>query len=205
MILTSSDVPDAAWTCRITLQREFSFDSRKDDDLFGQWRQDQSTTETPFAVVHDKTELEQMIRRAQFATLNPGDDVSKYISGNIDELTARVGFSPNVIKLDIVDRGLPALSFYDLPSIIDMTENTDKESVMKLVENLVRSYVEKERSITHEYHITLLPFHILDQGATPDMARNVEEMHFTPGPWATTLGGVTVALSKLLATEIASR
>lgn len=145
--LTSSDDPHAGWICHISLQKEYSLYSKVVDGPFGQWGHDDPPMETPFATVHDKKELEQMIRRAQFATLNPGDDVSKYISGDINGLTACVEFSPNVIKLEIIDHGLPALSFYDLPGIINVTENSEDRWLVKCVKTLVKRYVEKANSI----------------------------------------------------------
>lgn len=146
--LTSAEDANASWHCTITLLKKYSHYPHTSQGIYGHWGEDQSTTEIIFAVVHTKSDLEDMIRRAQFAVLNPGDDVLKYSKAtDISELSARVGFSPNIIKLDITDRDLPALSFVDLPGIISVTEDHKDSWLVEMVKALVQSYVENDNSI----------------------------------------------------------
>jgi hypothetical protein len=69
-----------------------------------------------FATVHEKTDLESCLRRAQLAILNPGQDPRTFgPARKIGNAATEVPFSPNIISLEIAAPGLPNLSFYDLP------------------------------------------------------------------------------------------
>ncbi|KAI4724096.1 hypothetical protein E4T49_08160 [Aureobasidium sp. EXF-10728] len=150
--LFSSDDDDdaaAAWSCKVSLQQKFTFDSEADPDgRYGKWREDHSPTTTEFAIVDNKDELEGVISRAQRATLNPGDNPFAYLhASSIDEMPMKVEFSPNKVVLAITAPGQPSLSFIDLPGVIrQMTTAADKWLV-KLVENFVADHIEQGNSL----------------------------------------------------------
>ena len=110
--LTNSDRP---WQCQVLLRREVDEHGRRihpiQEERFG-------------PVLHDKAELEEMIRRAQLAILNPG--VPKEFFETFDTKSLKPGekpgnspkqleFSNNVVCLDLMGPDLPDLSFIDLP------------------------------------------------------------------------------------------
>ncbi|CAD0115099.1 unnamed protein product [Aureobasidium uvarum] len=140
---------DAAWSCKVSLQQRFTFDSEADPDgRYGKWREDHAPTTIDFAVVHNKDELEGVLSRAQRATLNPGDNLFEYLNASsVDDMLMKVEFSPNKVVLAITAPGQPSLSFIDLPGVIrQMTTAADKWLV-KLVENFVADHIEQGNSL----------------------------------------------------------
>ncbi|CAD0087716.1 unnamed protein product, partial [Aureobasidium vineae] len=141
---------DAAWSCKVSLQQRFTFDSEADPDgRYGKWREDHSPTTTEFAIVNRKEELEGVLSRAQRATLNPGDNPFEYLNApsSIDEMPMKVEFSPNKVILAITAPGQPSLSFIDLPGVIrQMTQAKDKWLV-NLVENFVADHIKQGNSL----------------------------------------------------------
>jgi hypothetical protein len=90
------------WSCRIQLRWS---DTSKDPTEFG-------------GLVTDKAELERMIRRAQFAVLNPKVPAAQFLSvdpNSTDTRSGQLSFSDNVICLDIKAPEIPDLTFIDLP------------------------------------------------------------------------------------------
>ena len=109
--LTNSDRP---WQCQVLLRREID-----END----WQL--QTREEPFGpLLHKQSELEQMIRHAQLAILNPGlpsaffetlDTKSLSPGTRPLESQKQLAFSNNVVCLDLSGPDLPDLSFIDLP------------------------------------------------------------------------------------------
>ncbi|KAI4765139.1 hypothetical protein E4T51_01891 [Aureobasidium sp. EXF-12344] len=140
---------DTAWTCKVSLQQRFSFDSEaRPDGRYGKWREDHTPTTIDFAVVNNKDDLEDVLSRAQRATLNPGDNPFEYLNtSSIDDMPMKVEFSPNKVILAITAPGQPSLSFIDLPGVIrQMTQAKDKWLV-NLVENLVADHIKQGNSL----------------------------------------------------------
>lgn len=101
-----------------------------------------------FAETHTQDHLDHLLRRAQLATLNPGDNPVKYLQATVlDNLPIKVEFSPNVIRLDIAGPGLASLSFFDLPGVINQTEDVNKPWLVKVVKNMAREYVRNQSSL----------------------------------------------------------
>jgi len=75
----------------------------------------------------------------------------RYVSGPVpaigDDCHLQQEFSPNVVCLDISGPGLPNLSFYDLPGVINQTEDGTKPYLVKLVKNLVKDYIKSENAL----------------------------------------------------------
>lgn len=59
----------------------------------------------------------------------------------------QVKFSPNIIRLDISGPGLPNMSLYDLPGVINIHEIAEEQYLVGLVKNLVMEYVQDSRCI----------------------------------------------------------
>lgn len=112
--LTHSSGP---WQCQVLLRRETDEHGRKiptKEEKFG-------------PLLYDKSELEEMIRRAQLAILNPS--VPKDVFETFDTKSLKQGekpaesikqlaFSSNVVCLDLSAPDVTDLSFIDLPGKI---------------------------------------------------------------------------------------
>jgi len=149
--LTTDNNPDASWKCTVSLHTRYSH--------FGKTRGNQSSSLGPwilnkdapkdfvFEKIRDQKDLEESIKWAQIATLNPAVNPSEYQpyrDGRVSE-GLQVHFSPNIVKLVISGPNLPNLSFIDLPGVIN--QHRDGEEVVQLVRNLVQSYIETENSL----------------------------------------------------------
>ena len=69
--------------------------------------------------ITDKEEVEERIRRAQRAILNPNTPPSHFLDGE-DVSEAQDTFSPNCVLLHISGRDVPDLSFCDLPGMVQL-------------------------------------------------------------------------------------
>lgn len=56
-------------------------------------------------------------------------------------------FSPNVVRLEISGPGLPNLSFYDLPGVINVSDVPEESYLVDLVKNLVKQYIKADNCI----------------------------------------------------------
>ena len=59
--------------------------------------------------------MEDRVRRAQRAILNPGTEPTKFLVGPLDDAKTQVAFSMNTICLQISGKDVADLSFCDLP------------------------------------------------------------------------------------------
>lgn len=144
-----SSEEDTAWSCKVSLQQKFSFNSEASPTgRYGKWREDHTPTTIEFATVNKKDDLERVLSRAQCASLNPGDNPFEYLNAPFgDEMPMKVEFSPNKVVLAITAPGQPSLSFIDLPGIIrQMTQAKDKWLV-NLVENFVADHIKQGNSL----------------------------------------------------------
>jgi hypothetical protein len=66
---------------------------------------------------HDKAAVEDRIRRAQLAVLNPDKPAKQYLDGDYDDagLGSKLTFSQDCIILEISGPDIADLSFCDLP------------------------------------------------------------------------------------------
>ena len=99
----------AEWTCRISLR--LIVDER-DKPL-------PSTRNIKFGeTIRDKAQVEERIRRAQFAILNPRHDPASFLHAPVANLVNdpwTLSFSSNCISVHISGSGVDDLSFVDLP------------------------------------------------------------------------------------------
>ena len=163
------------WTCKVVLRKEYILhnevrqrdDSRAFRALSALKTTSQNATSTEplypwitqdaedfhFATISSKEELEDVLFWAQLATLNPGHAYQVYLPGGsgrtpeVKERPTQVKFSPNVVSLEISGPGLPNLSFYDLPGVINVPEEDDEDYLVRLVKNLVREYIKADNCI----------------------------------------------------------
>lgn len=107
--------PGEAWKCQVSLRIEFNDDTGRRlpevrEKLFG-------------PLVTDPTLLEDVLRRAQLAVLNPSVDHGKFVDFDINQLgpnpplgsSKQLQFSKNVVCLDLSSPDVTDLSFIDLP------------------------------------------------------------------------------------------
>ncbi|KAF7311764.1 hypothetical protein MIND_00186800 [Mycena indigotica] len=92
--------------------------------------------------VSHKAEVEDRIRRAQRAILNPSKSAQSFLADeNEDGYPDEVSFSTNFISLSISGPNLADLSFVDLPGLIASVSRGGDDRDIKMVERLVESYI----------------------------------------------------------------
>lgn len=136
-----------AWRCEISLVKRYAYSptSNKNSPLYP-WVEFDNPILTPFVKLKDKSKMDQGIRSAQIATLNPQvPDPKSFINCDPNH-SIDVQFSPNIITLDIYAPGLLNLSFYDLPGVISQTPDGNRDTV-KLIETLNLEYIKQENTI----------------------------------------------------------
>ncbi|KAG1731844.1 P-loop containing nucleoside triphosphate hydrolase protein [Suillus paluster] len=97
--------------------------------------------------ITNKADVEDRIRRAQRAILNPSIDAQKFLyDSELDERTAEqaeLSFSKNSVSLEISGKDVADLSFVDLPGLIASVGSSGKDGDIELVKGLVASYIKK--------------------------------------------------------------
>lgn len=100
----------------------------------------------PFgSAITDKADVEDRIRRAQRAILNPSINSQKFLHELEDQTDeqAELSFSKNCVSLEISGKDVADLSFVDLPGLIASVGSAGKAGDIDLVKGLVTSYIEK--------------------------------------------------------------
>ncbi|KAF8207751.1 P-loop containing nucleoside triphosphate hydrolase protein [Mycena galopus ATCC 62051] len=124
---------DAAWSCTVELR----LITDKKGQPLGQARNE------PFGdTILDKSAVEDRIRRAQRAILNPSKPPGSFLD-DVEEDTTEISFSTNYISLQISGPEVADLSFVDLPGLIASVSRGGNERDIAMVENLVASYISK--------------------------------------------------------------
>ncbi|KAK7017181.1 P-loop containing nucleoside triphosphate hydrolase protein [Favolaschia claudopus] len=124
---------DAPWACTVELR----FITDKNGQPLGHARNEAFGDE-----ISDKSQVEDRIRRAQRAILNPSKPARTFLDDTEDD-TTELSFSTNYISLQISGPELADLSFVDLPGLIASVSRGGNERDIKMVENLVSSYISK--------------------------------------------------------------
>ncbi|EZF70187.1 hypothetical protein H105_07475 [Trichophyton soudanense CBS 452.61] len=185
--LSESDGP---WTCRLLLMKKYMYDAAgrtrgaTNARPLGPWIE-QDPEELHFATLTDKTLLQEHLKWAQLATLNPGRSHTDFIPGEdqeTDSTYSQVKFSPNVVRLDISAPGFPNLSFYDLPGVINVAELDEERYLVGLVENLVKEYIKAQNCII------LLALPMTNDATNSSAARIIRDI---PGARDRTVGVLT--------------
>ncbi|KAL4785227.1 P-loop containing nucleoside triphosphate hydrolase protein [Aspergillus varians] len=143
------------WTCRVYLSQKYMYNESKKigkpkkSHPLGPWQPIEQEDEL-FTTITDKDQIEEVIKWAQLAILNPRSSPGNYMPGRnleTNPLDCEVKFSPNIVRLDISAPGFPNLSFYDLPGVINQVEFDEERYLVNLVENLVKDYICQENCI----------------------------------------------------------
>lgn len=154
--------PAKTWTCTVSLhqyyffcnesQRKSSETQRKSTNKqpYGPWKEKPDGLDiTHFTTIQEKDELENVLRWAQIALLNPTQDPKSFVPGTgaIAQKGIMPGekyeadFSPNLVAIEISGPGLPALSFYDLPGIFVAAASKDEEYLVPVFAKLATKYI----------------------------------------------------------------
>lgn len=162
--IKTSSSEDGSWSCVVSLHENYYHSQEQRRTLvptknqpFPPWKEniDQTLNIRPFKTIFDKAELEEVLKWAQIALLNPSQDYRLFVpgSGSIaqhglkDDHKNEADFSPNVVAIEISGPGLPALSFYDLPGIFVSAPNKDEQYLIKVFENLAAKYIKKQNAL----------------------------------------------------------
>lgn len=83
--LTHSSEPGQTWVCRVFLSRRYVYDATKKVQVkrsqpLGPWVE-QAPEDEEFATLFDKSQVQDTLKRAQLAILNPGKLSADYIPG----------------------------------------------------------------------------------------------------------------------------
>ncbi|CAG8597440.1 2253_t:CDS:2, partial [Racocetra fulgida] len=133
------------WMCQVFLRKEYDENenrlNRPIESKFG-------------SLIINPDDVELMARRAQKALLNPRKNSDIYFNWDFgnknyddDSKSNAIKFTKNVVCIEIKGPDVPNLSLIDLPGIIRYTEKSEDEKFIALIEELVKEYIEKEKSI----------------------------------------------------------
>ncbi|KAL1714452.1 P-loop containing nucleoside triphosphate hydrolase protein [Schizophyllum commune] len=124
---------DANWSCVVSLRITENGQARN----------------IPFGdIILDPKDVEKRVRKAQKAILNPSQPVMAFLNEDADLKTVNEErFSSNTICLQITGPNLTDLSFCDLPGLIASVSMDGDAQDIKLVDDLVRSYIMKPSCI----------------------------------------------------------
>ncbi|KAF8991459.1 P-loop containing nucleoside triphosphate hydrolase protein [Cyathus striatus] len=129
---------EGQWKCIISLRRL--------TDASGQTL-GQALIEQFGSIIYDKKDVEERIRRAQRAILNPSKPAKQFLESDDEDSDYEVSFSMNCVSLQITGPDVADLSFCDLPGLIASVSRGGNSSDIKLVESLVTQYIKKPSCI----------------------------------------------------------
>ncbi|KAL7809558.1 P-loop containing nucleoside triphosphate hydrolase protein [Trichoderma gracile] len=157
---------NAEWSCRVWLRKEYVYEPpprpiHESDvtahDPFFPWKKRPSTLVLEFKTMHDKSEIEEVLRWAQIAILNDDKHHGLFVPGRgsiasnvpIDKAAEdpQAKFSPNIVALEIKGPDLPDLSFYDMPGIFQNPADANDEYLVNVVRNLSSAYIQHPSAI----------------------------------------------------------
>ncbi|KAG5337798.1 hypothetical protein C0989_008853 [Termitomyces sp. Mn162] len=124
------------WKCTVSLR--ISDDGKTRTEKFGD-------------DIMDKADVEERIRRAQWAILNPtlrnSRGVRYFLTGDDHGANPELSFSSCFVSLQISGPGVADLSFCDLPGLIAGVGSTGNIGDIDLVKNLVATYIKRPSCI----------------------------------------------------------
>ncbi|KIM36796.1 hypothetical protein M413DRAFT_13760 [Hebeloma cylindrosporum] len=128
------------WQCIVSLR--FSHDQKRQ-------ALDQVTNPQFGEIIYDRTEVEERIRRAQRAVLNPELPLDYFLEGRLvaAENGPQTTFTMNCVSLRISGPDVVDLSFCDLPGLIASVADGGNDGDIALVQNMVSSYIQKPSCI----------------------------------------------------------
>lgn len=124
-----------AWKCVVSLR----FTKDANGQLLGTARNERFGD-----VIVDKAEVEERMRHAQRAILNPSRPSSDFLDMDDEDIYENeLSFSTNCVSLQISGPGVADLSFCDLPGLIASVGSSGNEHDINLVKSLVETYISK--------------------------------------------------------------
>lgn len=151
-------LPKKEWTCTVSLEKKFVHTGAKPkksppkDRPFLPWIERNNVDVIDFKTIHDKNELEVVMKWAQTALLNPNSNVEEFIPGtgaraNANDTRTEEKFSPNVVRIEISGPELPSLLFYDLPGIFQSASNPEDQYLVEVFRNLAKRYIMRRNAL----------------------------------------------------------
>lgn len=145
----------AIWECTVSLQEDHIYEPSTRRSQPPKWQLGDGMTTRLFKTIYTKTELEEVLTWAQVALLNPSTSLEAFIPGTPEqarrksngEPSIEVEYSPNVVAVEIRGPGLPALSFYDLPGLINDAGTVESQFLVKVFDDLTIKYIKHESAI----------------------------------------------------------
>lgn len=114
----------------------------------GTWQLSPESHVIELARITSPEQLEDVLKLAQRASLNPSKDPMKFITSNSDlPMRDQVGLSPNLVQLDIAGPHCPNLTFYDLPGVFNQTADKSEAHLVRHVRSLLKEYIDPETNI----------------------------------------------------------
>ncbi|KIM31729.1 hypothetical protein M408DRAFT_327180 [Serendipita vermifera MAFF 305830] len=120
---------ESSWSCHVYLR----ISTQVEETRFG-------------PPIFDKSEVQDRIRRAQLAILNPSRPSSEFLGilGETDGvITNQKSFSSDLVSVRISGRDVDDLSFVDLPGIIASVREGSNEGDIEEVKNLVMDFIKR--------------------------------------------------------------
>jgi hypothetical protein len=155
--------------CTVSLQQEYDYHPnpnrpiRQSDitkrNQFPPWVQRPRVETKFFKTIYeqDPMGIDEILKWAQIATLNPSQNHEQYVPGEgiyaretdleIARQSTEARFSPNVVSVEMKGPSYPGLSFFDLPGIFAISEVKGDDYLVDVVENLTRKYVDRREAI----------------------------------------------------------
>ena len=155
------------WSCRVSLRRKYGYYPPEDGmidaadvtfaDKFHPWKSGHEKV-LDFKTLDHPNEIEDVLKWAQIAILNPSKPHEHYIPGSGHATmgehaferaaeSTEAKFSPNVISLEIKHPDFPDLSFYDLPGVFVRPPRPDENYLVNVVRNLAEEYINHREAI----------------------------------------------------------
>ncbi|RUP08584.1 P-loop containing nucleoside triphosphate hydrolase protein [Jimgerdemannia flammicorona] len=127
-----------SWSCLIKIRWVYQAENKRFD----------SVREEAFGEpITDSCDVEDRVRRAQKAVLNPSKSSLTFLHGELAKDEANeLKFSRNIVCIEVKGRSCPNLSLMDLPGIIRHTEDDDSKLVQLILET-VDHYISKKNAI----------------------------------------------------------
>jgi hypothetical protein len=116
--------PADSWTCTVSIHEYYRYTHGTPreptaNNPFPPWEENATINIKQFKTISNKSELENVLRWAQIALLNPSQDHRTFIpgsgaiaqAGRGQDFKHEADYSPNIVALEISGPRLPALSF----------------------------------------------------------------------------------------------
>ena len=148
------------WSCTVSLHESYRYSATTrrvptKKVPFPPWVENESFVVKHFKTISEKSELENVLRWAQIALLNPNENYRSFIPGTgaiageglPGNHKHQCDFSPNIVAIEIAGPRLPALSFYDLPGIFQSAASKEEEYLIPVFENLARKFIKRPKAL----------------------------------------------------------